>query len=124
MMEALKKLVNSVEEMDLSASTAANVQQNSSYNFSGISALTNGTNTSNALFSQAALSQRIVNVEYYMTSPVKEFDNLYSEFRNSAVKRVPVIRIFGSTSAGRMPVSALNLIFMNDHYDPLKTIPC
>ncbi|CAL8086496.1 unnamed protein product [Orchesella dallaii] len=56
---------------------------------------------SSSIFSRAMLSQRIVNIEYYMAAPVKEFDNMYSDFRNSSVKRVPVIRIFGATPAGQ-----------------------
>ncbi|ODN05814.1 DNA polymerase zeta catalytic subunit [Orchesella cincta] len=56
---------------------------------------------SSSIFSKAMLSQRIVNIEYYMAAPVKEFDNMNSEFRNSSVKRVPVIRIFGATPAGQ-----------------------
>jgi len=56
---------------------------------------------SSSIFSKAMVSQRIVNIEYYMAAPVKEFDNIYSDFRNSLVKRVPVIRIFGATPAGK-----------------------
>lgn len=65
---------------------------------SGISSVASNT----SVMSQAMISQRIVNVEYYMAPPVKEFDNLYSEFRSSGVKKVPVLRIFGSTSAGEL----------------------
>ncbi|XP_066903422.1 DNA polymerase zeta catalytic subunit isoform X2 [Halyomorpha halys] len=43
---------------------------------------------------------RIITVDHYMSKPVSGFDPLYSHFRNSAVKEVPVIRIFGVTQSG------------------------
>lgn len=55
-----------------------------------------------AMLSEAVLSQRIVSVESYMAPPAKEFDNTYSDFRCGAVKRVPIIRIFGTTPAGKL----------------------
>ncbi|XP_060704706.1 DNA polymerase zeta catalytic subunit [Hemiscyllium ocellatum] len=44
---------------------------------------------------------RIVTADYYMSSPVKGLDVCYSEFRESEVTRVPVVRIFGPTPAGQ-----------------------
>lgn len=46
-------------------------------------------------------SVRIVCADYYMASPLAGLDVCYSEFRESDVKRVPVVRIFGSTPAGQ-----------------------
>uniref|UniRef100_A0A3B4FYK2 DNA polymerase zeta catalytic subunit n=1 Tax=Pundamilia nyererei TaxID=303518 RepID=A0A3B4FYK2_9CICH len=40
---------------------------------------------------------RIVTADYYLTSPIKDLDVCYSEFRESDVKKVPVVRIFGAT---------------------------
>lgn len=47
------------------------------------------------------LSVRIVSVDHYMAKPIKEMDPVYSQFRGSEIKQVPVIRIFGSTSLGQ-----------------------
>ncbi|KAL7889124.1 hypothetical protein AOLI_G00040980 [Acnodon oligacanthus] len=46
-------------------------------------------------------SVRIVCADYYMASPLAGLDVCYSDFRDSEVKRVPVVRIFGSTPAGQ-----------------------
>ncbi|XP_072532805.1 DNA polymerase zeta catalytic subunit isoform X2 [Salminus brasiliensis] len=46
-------------------------------------------------------SVRIVCADYYMAAPLAGLDVCYSEFRDSEVKRVPVVRIFGSTPAGQ-----------------------
>lgn len=47
-------------------------------------------------------SLRIVNVDHYMSSPVPGLDVTYSEFRGAPVRQVPIIRIFGSTNAGKI----------------------
>lgn len=44
---------------------------------------------------------RIVTADYYLASPIKGLDPGYSEFRDSEVKKVPVVRIFGATPAGQ-----------------------
>ncbi|KAL6485419.1 hypothetical protein MHYP_G00048110 [Metynnis hypsauchen] len=46
-------------------------------------------------------SVRIVCADYYMAGPLAGLDVCYSDFRDSEVKRVPVVRIFGSTPAGQ-----------------------
>jgi DNA polymerase zeta len=43
------------------------------------------------------LSIKIVSVDHYNCFPIPQLDVNHSEFRNSAVKHVPVIRIFGIT---------------------------
>lgn len=93
-MEDLKIFGDSV---DGASSSSQKGSQNSTSSLG--SAISGGT-LNESLFSQAVMSQRIVTLEYYMSPPVKEFDNLYSEFRNSSVNKVPIIRIFGTTSAG------------------------
>ncbi|KAI9517067.1 hypothetical protein NQZ68_008322 [Dissostichus eleginoides] len=42
---------------------------------------------------------RIVTADFYLASPIKDLDVCYSEFRESVVKKVPVVRIFGATPA-------------------------
>ncbi|XP_055088091.1 DNA polymerase zeta catalytic subunit isoform X2 [Periophthalmus magnuspinnatus] len=54
---------------------------------------------------------RIVTADYYLASPVKDLDVCYSEFRESEVKRVPVVRIFGATPAGQKTCLHLHGIF-------------
>lgn len=52
-------------------------------------------------------SVRIVTADYYLAKPIKDLDVCYSEFRESDVKRVPVVRIFGATPAGEWPLVSL-----------------
>ncbi|KAG5846710.1 hypothetical protein ANANG_G00117850 [Anguilla anguilla] len=54
---------------------------------------------------------RIVTADYYMASPIKDLDVCYSEFRESDVKRVPVVRIFGATPAGQKTCLHLHGVF-------------
>lgn len=56
-------------------------------------------------------SLRIVTADYYLTSPIRDLDVCYSEFRDSDVKKVPVVRIFGSTSAGQKTCLHLHGVF-------------
>lgn len=54
---------------------------------------------------------RIVTADYYLASPVKDLDVCYSEFRESDVKKVPVVRIFGATPAGQKTCLHLHGVF-------------
>lgn len=54
---------------------------------------------------------RIVTADYYLASPIKDLDVCYSEFRESDVKRVPVVRIFGATPAGQKTCLHLHGVF-------------
>lgn len=54
---------------------------------------------------------RIVTADYYLASPIKDLDVCYSEFRDSDVKRVPVVRIFGATPAGQKTCLHLHGVF-------------
>ncbi|TNM94632.1 hypothetical protein fugu_017391 [Takifugu bimaculatus] len=54
---------------------------------------------------------RVVTADYYLASPVKDLDVCYSEFRESNVKKVPVVRIFGATPAGQKTCLHLHGIF-------------
>ncbi|KAF5178796.1 Dna polymerase zeta catalytic subunit [Thalictrum thalictroides] len=46
-------------------------------------------------------SVRIVSIDYYMSSPIPDFDICYSSFQGEKVNEVPIIRIYGSTPAGQ-----------------------
>lgn len=46
-----------------------------------------------------------------MSSPIRELDVCYSDFRESDVKKVPVVRIFGATPAGQKTCLHLHGIF-------------
>ncbi|XP_051510617.1 DNA polymerase zeta catalytic subunit-like isoform X2 [Myxocyprinus asiaticus] len=56
-------------------------------------------------------SVRIVTADYYMSSPIRELDLCYSEFRDSDMKKVPVVRIFGATPAGQKTCLHLHGVF-------------
>uniref|UniRef100_A0A671NP77 DNA polymerase zeta catalytic subunit n=1 Tax=Sinocyclocheilus anshuiensis TaxID=1608454 RepID=A0A671NP77_9TELE len=56
-------------------------------------------------------SLRIVTADYYMSSPIRDLDVCYSEFRESDVKKVPVVRIFGATPAGQKTCLHLHGVF-------------
>lgn len=53
---------------------------------------------------------RIVTADYYLASPLKDLDVCYNEFRESDVKKVPVVRIFGAT-----PIGMLIWFLINDN---------
>ena len=46
-------------------------------------------------------SLRIVTTSHYLATPIAGLDSTHSELRDSTVKKVPVLRIFGSTPAGK-----------------------
>lgn len=48
----------------------------------------------------AVISVRIVTMDYYMSPPLDGLDNSYSTYRGSEIKKVPIIRCFGSTNTG------------------------
>ncbi|KAM6992727.1 LOW QUALITY PROTEIN: DNA polymerase zeta catalytic subunit [Tautogolabrus adspersus] len=56
-------------------------------------------------------SVRIVTADFYLASPIKDLDVCYSEFRESDVKKVPVVRIFGATPAGQKTCLHLHGVF-------------
>ena len=45
-------------------------------------------------------SLRIVSTSHYQAEPLPELDVVYSSFRSSDVRKVPILRIFGATPAG------------------------
>ncbi|CAJ1077657.1 LOW QUALITY PROTEIN: DNA polymerase zeta catalytic subunit [Xyrichtys novacula] len=56
-------------------------------------------------------SVRIVTADFYLASPIKDLDVCYSDFRESDVKKVPVVRIFGATPAGQKTCLHLHGVF-------------
>lgn len=50
-------------------------------------------------------SVRLVIADSYQASPLIPFDLSVSEFRNSRIKNVPTIRVFGSTLTGKFSFS-------------------
>ncbi|KAL6255967.1 hypothetical protein P5V15_013204 [Pogonomyrmex californicus] len=64
------------------------------------------------------LSITLVNIDSYQASPIPELDVTFSEFRGSEVKKVPVIRAFGSTAMGKKTCLHIHGVF------PYMYIPC
>ncbi|XP_045765392.1 DNA polymerase zeta catalytic subunit isoform X1 [Maniola jurtina] len=63
-------------------------------------------------------SVRIVVCDHYLTRPLPGIDVIYSEFRGSDIKQVPVLRIFGPTPEGRKACLHIHGVF------PYFYIPC
>uniref|UniRef100_A0A674KB15 DNA polymerase zeta catalytic subunit n=1 Tax=Terrapene triunguis TaxID=2587831 RepID=A0A674KB15_9SAUR len=51
-------------------------------------------------------SVRLVTADYYMGSPLPGLDPGQSRFREAQAKKVPVVRVFGATPAGKGPPAA------------------
>eukprot|EP00092_Neocalanus_flemingeri_P026221 GFUD01028422.1.p1 GENE.GFUD01028422.1~~GFUD01028422.1.p1 ORF type:complete len:564 (-),score=168.80 GFUD01028422.1:58-1749(-) len=59
----------------------------------------------------ALISVRLVVVDHYMSQPVSGLDPLISDFRGYSIRKVPIIRVFGSTTAGQKACLHLHGIF-------------
>lgn len=59
----------------------------------------------------AKFSVRIVDADYYLTYATTELDPNFSEFRQSQIHKVPVIRIFGSTPKGQKACLHIHNVF-------------
>ncbi|XP_054590029.2 DNA polymerase zeta catalytic subunit isoform X1 [Nothobranchius furzeri] len=57
------------------------------------------------------LAVRIVTADYYLSAPIKGLDVCYSEFRESDVRKVPVVRIFGATPEGQKTCLHIHGVF-------------
>ena len=71
-----------------------------------------------SLSSDCLFSARIVNIDFYVSPPLKDLDVSYSEFRSAATEKVPVIRIFGATPLGQKTCLHLHCVF------PYLFVPC
>ncbi|KAJ0178950.1 hypothetical protein K1T71_005725 [Dendrolimus kikuchii] len=63
-------------------------------------------------------SIRIVVCDYYLTKPLPGIDVIYSDFRGSDIKQVPVLRIFGPSPDGHKACLHIHGVF------PYFYIPC
>ena len=59
----------------------------------------------------AKFSMRIVDADVYQAKPIKGIDTFFSEFRQSEIHRVPIVRIFGSTASGQKACLHLHQTF-------------
>nr|XP_012234018.1 PREDICTED: DNA polymerase zeta catalytic subunit [Linepithema humile] len=57
-------------------------------------------------------------IDSYQASPIPELDVTFSEFRGSEIKKVPIIRIFGSTAGGKKTCLHIHGVF------PYMYVPC
>ena len=68
-----------------------------------------------SISAEALISIRLVTMDYYMAAPSTEADNLldpvYSHFRSAPIKRIPILRVFGTTPAGQKACLHLHGIF-------------
>ncbi|XP_025268899.1 uncharacterized protein LOC105259473 [Camponotus floridanus] len=60
----------------------------------------------------------LVNIDSYQASPIPELDVTFSEFRGSEIRKVPIIRIFGSTVTGKKTCLHIHGVF------PYMYVPC
>ncbi|XP_065368468.1 DNA polymerase zeta catalytic subunit [Calliphora vicina] len=60
---------------------------------------------------EGIFSLRVVIADFYMEKPVPGLDACYSEFRGKEIKRVPVIRIFGSNAQGQKTCMHVHGVF-------------
>ncbi|XP_045493795.1 DNA polymerase zeta catalytic subunit [Colias croceus] len=80
--------------------------------------ITNSNNHTGILDIKPEFSVRIVVCDSYLTKPLPGIDVIYSEFRGSDIKQVPILRIFGSTPDGRKACLHVHGVF------PYFYIPC
>ena len=59
----------------------------------------------------ARFSMRIVDADFYLAKPIKDIDICYSELRGNETKRVPIVRVFGSTANGQKTCLHLHQTF-------------
>ena len=68
--------------------------------------------------SQSRFSCRLVDIDSYVTSPLRGLDVTYSDFAGEVINKVPVIRVFGATPAGQKCCLHIHGVF------PYLYVPC
>lgn len=63
-------------------------------------------------------SCRVVSIDYHLMPPIKDLDVCFSSLSSSAVRRVPVVTIFGATPAGQKTCLHVHGAF------PYLLVPC
>ena len=63
-------------------------------------------------------SCRIVQIDYYLSAPLKDLDVCFSDFRASPLEKVPVLRVFGATPGGQKTCVHIHGAF------PYLLVPC
>ena len=63
-------------------------------------------------------SCRIVQIDYYLSAPLKDLDVCFSDFRASPLEKVPVLRVFGATPGGQKTCVHIHGAF------PYILVPC
>ena len=70
---------------------------------------------SQSLIDSAMISVRLVTMDNYMIEPSLDsennFDPAYSMFRSAPIKRVPILRVFGTTAGGQKACLHIHGIF-------------
>ncbi|XP_073844954.1 DNA polymerase zeta catalytic subunit [Musca autumnalis] len=61
--------------------------------------------------SDGIFSLRLVIADFYMEKPVPGLDPVYSEFRGKEIKKVPIIRVFGSNAQGQKTCMHIHGVF-------------
>ena len=56
-------------------------------------------------------AQKIVDIDWYLCEPLKEYDPSYCYLSNSSIKKVPVLRIFGPTPTGQSTCLHIHGVF-------------
>ncbi|CAH2071696.1 unnamed protein product, partial [Iphiclides podalirius] len=77
-----------------------------------------GSSFSDSSLRKPEFSLRIVVCDHYLTKPIPSVDVIYSEFRGSDIKQVPVLRVFGPTPDGRKACLHIHGVF------PYFYLPC
>ena len=68
--------------------------------------------------SQSRFSCRLVDIDSYVTSPLRGLDVTYSDFAGEVINKVPVIRVFGATPTGQKCCLHIHGVF------PYLYVPC
>jgi DNA polymerase zeta len=76
------------------------------------------TGTKSLSLPPCIFSCRIVQIDYYLSAPLKNLDVCFSGFRASPLEKVPVLRVFGATPGGQKTCLHIHGAF------PYLLVPC